>query len=284
MVVACKIGDIVARRRQPSVQGAAMALELHQFAVDDAAVGFAMGVDGRMAATTGALVIVVVCWQWWRRALAFMAWIAKPICFCGLLCLQISFSGECALKFEISFCPRRSSGPPGEVAAPVTGSPGLTAVPPPMPPPQWDRPEDVLEPPVWPPRAKAPPGAPVKVPPPPPPLCGLCGLRWTSGIRCALCCKVVCQRPTCVVIRCESCYDDRVMYDVNTEVEEQVLHRMALARMAAVTEKQTQTCTTYTSLRRAAQPRFQVLPGSSEGVWDADGNLHVTLAGVNVRL
>ena len=80
-----------------------------------------------------------------------------------------------------------------------------------------------------------------------------------------------------MVIRCETCYDERVQYDVNWEIRDQ------LRRMAGV-DKQTQSCTTYTSVRGAAQPRFQILAHANEGVWDQDGNLCVTLAGINVCL
>lgn len=154
-----------------------------------------------MARTAVVVFIVAVCWQR-RRAFAVMAWIARLIRFCGLLGLQISFSAECALKLEISFCPRRpgtSGGPPFQnanpEAAPVTGSelPGLTTVPLAGPPLQFAR-ADVPEP------SPEPPGKPLptalgpwdqgaapprrKAPPPLPPYCGLCasGPQYASNV------------------------------------------------------------------------------------------------------
>ena len=280
--------------------GMALVYEGAPIVVEDAQLAVVVsGVDGRMARTAVVVFIVAVCWQR-RRAFAVMAWIARLIRFCGLLGLQISFSAECALKLEISFCPRRpgtSGGPPFQnanpEAAPVTGSelPGLTTVPLAGPPLQFARadvPEPSPEPPgkplptalgPWqgaaPPRRKAPPPL-----PPYEPYCGLCGFRPAGRLQCAFCDKHLCHTPTCLVIRCEACYDARLQYDVNWEIRD---HLRSMGR-AGAEEKQTQSCTTYTSVRGAAQPRFQILAQANEGVWDQDGNLCVTLAGINVCL
>ena len=252
------------------------------------AVGFFLG-DGRMAGAVVVIVIVASYTLWCRVLAAFVAWLwatARRVCACGGL-LEISF---CAMKLEISFCPRR--GPEADTAGagrpppcpkvnpkapPVPASTGFehpgfhptTIAPPPhVPgPSQFKAPPKGLQF-----TFKAPPkGA---VPLPPLPLCGLCGDRPSYGwnFKCAFCNKHLCSTPTCMVIRCETCYDDRVAYDVNYEIQH------ALRAKAGV-EKQTQSMMTHTWLRGVANPRYSSPGATNEGVFDSDGTRQVTTIG-----
>ena len=76
-----------------------------------------------------------------------------------------------------------------------------------------------------------------------------------------------------MVVKCEPCYEDVVVHDVQQEVENELrAHRRGV-------DKQTQTTTTYTSLKGAAAPRFVVTPYITRlGVWSSDGTLLRTVS------
>ena len=117
--------------------------------------------------------------------------------------------------------------------------------------------------------AKAPP---VKAPPKAPPRCAICGIRHQYEI-CSNCLRPVCRDKACMVVKCEPCYEDVVVHDVQQEVENELrAHRRGV-------DKQTQTTTTYTSLKGAAAPRFVVTPYITRlGVWSSDGTLLRTVS------
>ena len=101
-----------------------------------------------------------------------------------------------------------------------------------------------------------------------PQMCGLCGIR-PKFTQCVFCQRAVCDCPSCFVKKCERCYDDRIETDIRQEVEE-VLRADAHRRRPPGVDKQTQSQTTYTSLRGASTARF-TLSSPQFGVYTATG-------------
>ena len=89
-------------------------------------------------------------------------------------------------------------------------------------------------------------------------MCRMCGI-YPSQTECNICGKGICTTPTCHVVRCESCYDIEMTRNVNDYIDEAITRDRLLqflARAANLRSVQTQSQTTYTSVRGVATPRF----------------------------
>ena len=82
-------------------------------------------------------------------------------------------------------------------------------------------------------------------------LCDCCG-HHPATIQCRLCERRVCEVSRCYVPRCENCFAAAI------EATAQFTRRQHLARCPPARDMQTQSQTTYTSLRGVANPRFSL--------------------------